>query len=222
MAKRIIIIVLVLGLCNILLGYEFEILEMSESYIKVGFELPDYTIEKSTSKQRASDKINITDSELTFEEKEVVLPYFADAIGIPEDGDIDIRVLTKRSKTYNNLDLERCPVVELVNDKVEYRPVYPDSKNLQNVLYPQEIIKKGDSAFIGDRRFTSFQLYPFQYNELKKTLTVHEYIEFEVLISGDTKAKRDWKFSDNFIDKIGDEFFMNNRFPRKWKKELTS
>ncbi len=222
MAKRIIIIVLVLGLCNILLGYEFEILEMSESYIKVGFELPDYTIEKSTSKQRASDKINITDSELTFEEKEVVLPYFADAIGIPEDGDIDIRVLTKRSKTYNNLDLERCPVVELVNDKVEYRPVYPESKNLQNVLYPQEIIKKGDSAFIGDRRFTSFQLYPFQYNELKKTLTVHEYIEFEVLISGDTKAKRDWKFSDNFIDKIGDEFFMNNRFSRKWRKELIS
>ncbi len=222
MTNRLIIIALILGLFQVLTGYEFEILEMSESYIRVGFQVPDYTIEKSKTHKSASDKINITDAELTFDEKRPIIPYFADAIGIPEDGDINVRILTKKSKNYENLDLERCPLVYLVEDEVEYRNENPASKELKNELYPKNIIEKGDSAFIGDRRFSTFQLYPFQYNEAKKKLVVHEYIEFEITISGDISSNREWQFSDNFIDNVGDDFFLNNRFSQKWRKELVS
>ena len=208
------------GLCQILIGYEFEILEMNESYIRVGFEIPEYTIEKSKTKQASFNKINITNAELIFDEKRPVIPYFAEAVGIPEDGDINVRVLKKESKIYDNIDLERCPVVYLQEDnKVEYRQEYPASKDLRNELYPLEIVKKGESAFLGDRRFTSFQLYPFQYNEVQKKLYVHEYVEFEIIISGDTSIKRNWQFSDNFIDSVGDDFFINNRFSQKWRYE---
>lgn len=220
MTKRIILIALIIGLCQILTGYEFDILDMSETYIRVGFEVPEYTIEKNKTKHRGSDQIKITDSELTFEEMKPVIPYFAEAIGIPEDGDISVRVLTKKSKNYNNLDLERCPTLHLNKDEVEYRAEYPASKELKNELYPREIITKGESAFIGDRRFTSFQLYPFQYNEAQEKLIVHEYIEFEIIISGDTTPHRNWQFSDNFIDNLGDEFFLNDRFSKQWRKEL--
>lgn len=220
MTKRIIIIALLIGLCQILTGYEFDILEMSESYMRIGFKIPDYSIEKGSSHKAGSDKIKITDAEFTFDEKKAVIPYFAEAIGIPEDGEITVRVLTKQSKSYDNLDLERCPVLYLNKDEVEYRDEYPNSKNLSNQLYPLEIIKKGESAFIGDRRFTSFQLHPFQYNEVQKKLFVHEYIEFEIEISGDKSVTRNWQSSDNFIDNNGDEFFLNNRFSQKWRKEL--
>ncbi|MBI9030788.1 hypothetical protein JEZ13_02120 [bacterium] len=221
MTKRIIIITLLLGLCRILLAYDFDILEMNESYLRVAFKVPEYTIEKGAINKIASDKINIDSAELTFDEKKAIIPYFAEAIGIPEDGDIEIRVLSKKSKSYDNLDLERCPVLYLgKNNEVEYRQEYPASKELKNELYPREIVQKGDSAFLGDRRFTSFQLFPFQYNEAQKKLYVHEYIEFEIIISGDKSVDRDWQFSDNFIDKVGDDFFMNNRFSQKWRKEL--
>ncbi len=221
MTKRIIITALMIGLCQLVLGYDFKILDMSESYIRVAFEVPDYTIEKSKKNNSSIDKINISDSELTFEEKKAILPYFADAVGIPEDGDITLRVLTKRTKEYKNLNLERSPIINLLDQQqVEYQDYYPDTKNLKNELYPQDILSKGDSAFIGDRRFTSFQLYPFQYNERQKKLFVHEYVEFEIIVQGDTSEKRDWYLSDNYIDSVGDDFFINNRFSQKWRKDL--
>ena len=221
MTKRIIIIALLIGLCRILIGYEFDILEMNESYMRIGFNVPEYTIKKNTTNQIASDKIIIENAELTFDEKKPIIPYFAEAVGIPENGNIEIRVINKKSKSYNNLDLERSPEVHILKDnEVEYRQAYPSSKDLKNELYPKDVVTRGESAFLGDRRFTSFQLYPFQYNEVQRKLRVHEYIEFEVIITGDTSPQRNWQFSDNFIDQVGDEFFINNRFSQKWRKDL--
>lgn len=222
MTKRIIILTAIfIVLSQYLFGYDFKILDMNEAYIRIGFEVPDYTIERSKTSNSPADKINIVDSELTFEEEKAIIPYFADAVGIPEDGDINLRIIKKTSKEYKNLNLERSPIVNiLANNEVEYQESNPNPQKLKNELYPQKIITKGQPAFIGDRHFTSFQLFPFQYNEFQKKLYVHEYIEFEITIQGDLSEKRDWYISDNYIDRLGDDFFINNRFSKKWRKDL--
>ncbi|MFA7056739.1 MAG: C25 family cysteine peptidase [Candidatus Cloacimonadales bacterium] len=222
MTKRIVLIIIAIGLFQALIGYEFDVLEMTDSYMRVGFRVPDYTIQSSKTSANTFDKIDIIDAEFTFEENKVSVPYFAHAIGIPEDGNIELRILTKDSKTYNNIKLQGAPSLNLLGDSVEYSEDNPATRERSTEAYPKSILTQGDSAFLHDRRFTSFQLYPFQYNEAKQSLVVHEYVEFEVIISGDKSIKRNWQFSDNFIDSVGDEFFLNNKFSKKWRKELRS
>ncbi len=223
MTKRIIIIALIIGAFQFLFGYDFQVLEMNESYIKLAFKIPDYAITRSKNSNPTFDKIEISDCELTFDEGKATLPYFAEAIGLPEDGDIQISVLKKNSKEYKNLKLEPCPEVQILdNYQVEYKEINPQTARLKNELYPKSIVDKSETAFLGDRKFASFQLYPFQYNEYQTKLYVHEYIELEIIINGDKTVKRDWQLSQNYIDKVGDSFFLNNKFSKKWRKEIAS
>lgn len=222
MTKRIVLIMLAIGLFVALFGYEFEVLEMTDSYMRVGFSVPTYTIQKSNTSSDFYDKIDITDAEFTFEENKATMPYFAHAIGIPVDGNIELRVLNKSSKTYKNIKLQGNPTLILLENTVEYEMDDRLTRERSIEYYPKSILTQGDSAFLSDRRFTSFQLNSFQYNEAQQTLLVHEYVEFEVIIQGDKNITRNWQLSDNFIDSVGEDFFLNNKFSKKWRKELRS
>ena len=123
MTKRIVLIIIAIGLFQVLTGYEFDVLEMTDSYMRVGFRVPDYTIQNNKTSASSFDKIDIIDAEFTFEENKVSVPYFAHAIGIPEDGNIELRILTKDSKTHNNIKLQGAPSLNLLGDHVEYTEI---------------------------------------------------------------------------------------------------
>jgi len=56
------------------------------------------------------------------------------------------------------------------------------------------------------------------YNPKRKELKIITYLKLEIDIKGDKTISRDWQESNNFIDNIGDEFFINNQYSKKWRK----
>ncbi|OQY39860.1 MAG: hypothetical protein B6226_00990 [Candidatus Cloacimonetes bacterium 4572_65] len=219
MRKRIALMASVMVMVVALYGGAFQVVEENESYLRIEFILPEYSIEKIENGNRIVDRIIISDGELLCEEGAPQLPYFAEALGLPVDGNLELNILSKSSKIIKNVEIELGPEMVLDGQDVNYRPIYSNDNSAVRGLYPSSIIENGETAYIGDRHFGSFQLFPFRYDSNKNELIVNDRIEFEIIINGDKNVKRGWQLSSNYIDKAGDSFCLNNSYSKKWRKE---
>ncbi|MCF7792589.1 MAG: hypothetical protein K9N09_01975 [Candidatus Cloacimonetes bacterium] len=208
--KLIILVSLFLPLC--LLANSFEVIEMEEDYLMVKFTLPDYQIEKVERNSVQYDRIFCKGAAYTNDRDRYVLPFFGETIGLPIDGNMHIRIIDQhQTKISTNFLL---PVQESFYEE------NPNGRKKQrsNELYPPLLLKKNEPAYLGDRYFCGFSIFPFQYNEATKTIKVTTELTFRIDIEGVDNGRSTFTRSENFIDKYGDEFFLNNRFSQNWRR----
>ncbi len=214
--KKSIIILLALVTGIVPLFGKITVLEESESYIRLKFTLPTYRFEESELDYK---KIICDDADYIFDEGKPEVPYFSEIVGIPEDGDIQVNILRQKEIAKENIKITRCPEMTIKKDQVSYKSTNTTTIPKLRSFYPDQIVKKDKSAFLGDRNFISFHIFPFRYNESNKQLKISREIDIEIIINGDKTAKRSWQLSNNYIDPYGDEFCINNDYSKKWRKE---
>ncbi|HPV15718.1 MAG TPA: C25 family peptidase propeptide domain-containing protein, partial [Candidatus Cloacimonadota bacterium] len=139
------------------------------------------------------------------------------AVGVPVDGDIGIQIISSQFTTLRNVNLMPAERMVLDGEEVKYE-FYQDPKVYNtNNPYPAQIVEKGESAFIGDRRFIPLRIRPFQYKALAKELIVYDKIRIRVDISGTKESTKNFTFSSNPIDAAADAFFINNASSKNWR-----
>jgi Peptidase family C25/Propeptide_C25 len=214
MLKNILILSLIL-LSGFLFGNTFEVLDQSEDGLTVKFTLPEYNIEKVETDGKVRNKITCIGSELSAEDYKPSLPTFSECIGLPVDGNFNISIIDKKQKTVPTI-----PIIQ-IQDSFYERSNYSNKNKTSSKLYPESIIKKGDSAYLGNRYFAGFSVFPFQYVYSQKKLLITTEITFRILLSGDKKQKSTPSLSRSYIDddNVSDKFFLNNSTSKHWRKE---
>ncbi len=207
------------GIACLLSAQTFEVTQESEDHLIIRFNLPEYTLE--TNEFSGLSEINCSAAAFTAEKGLPNLPFFNEIVGIPVDGDIVISTLEFEQETIDNVKIK--PAQGII-DPESRSTRYSRSQRLPEYdfrIYPQNMIKKQDNAFIGDRHFCGFNIYPFQYKAGSNQLLVTSQIRFRIDILGDKTSSRNYLSSNNLIDEVADDFFINNKFSRKWRKERT-
>jgi Peptidase family C25/FlgD Ig-like domain/Propeptide_C25 len=205
--KIIVIIGLVLSL-TLISATDFEILELQEDYLIVKFSLPEYEFVSVTTDGKEQFRLFCEGAAYTNEYQKTVLPFFAESIGLPINGDFNITVLDRKQSTKKVQTL-------LVSSEGDPKTNRKD----KSIQYPKSIVSKGDSAYLGDRYFCGFSVFPFQYSQKKGELRITSELTFRIDITGNTRSRKNYIPDANFIDKVGDSFFLNNRFSKNWRKE---
>jgi len=200
MLKYILIAILLLPLS--LSGNTFEVIEQSEDGLTVKFSLPDYKIEQVTIDGKTRNKITCPGAELSAEAFKPSLPAFSECIGLPVDGNFNITVLNKKQKTVSTI-----PIIQIQDSYFE-RPIRNSTQRKKSEYYPESILKKGNPAYLGNRYFSAFSVFPFQYNNKKKQLLITSEITFRIALSGNKKISRNASFNNNYIDDVGDDFHI--------------
>jgi len=211
----------VLLLPMLLMANGWTVLSQTADEIVVEFKLPEYSLEYTNIRggnwQRIESDYGSVHAVEGFPETRV----YSQAVAIPVDGDISIRVLDKSSSTLHNINLK--PVYKMVvgDYEVDYQ-FYQDPRAYRNPNpYPAEIVQKGEAAFIGDRRFVSLQIFPFQYVAATGDLIVNDAIRLAISVYGTKTQPKGWTGSENPIDLVGESFFLNNSSSWNWRLEKT-
>lgn len=212
-----IILILILLTPLILSANAVELISQSPDELILQFTLPDYKLENTTIKGQTWQRIVCEDGNALSEEGFPGLKSFSEALGIPVDGDITLEVIDHRSVVLSGVDLAPAPTIILDGEEVNYDFLRDNRAYNRKSLYPETLISKGESAFIGDRRFIPVELYPFQYRAASRELVVSQSIRVRVTIQGSKTDAKDWQQSENPIDPVADSFFINNQTSRGWR-----
>ena len=189
----------------------FNIVKQNRDYLVINFNLPEYKIVRS-EKQAKFHKI-IIDSKLNHSESgKPNLPYFKTNIGIPANGDITYKIINKKEKFFSNLLIEPTSTVTKNSKKNKY--LYYD-QSIEK--YPNKVLNKSRKVGFRDRKYVSLLVNPFIYDFETNKLTVVKYLQIKIFISGDKEEAKNWRNVNNFIDDVGDKFFLNNQVSKKWR-----
>ncbi|MDP8231103.1 MAG: hypothetical protein P9L91_00375 [Candidatus Zophobacter franzmannii] len=96
--KHILVPLIWLIVIGLFAGAPFKVLEEDENHILLEFQLPNYTIDNTTRNEKEVSRINADRAFLTGEEGFPILPYYADIVGIPLDGDIQLTLIDYEDK----------------------------------------------------------------------------------------------------------------------------
>ncbi len=190
----------------------FNVIEETEDYLIVEFNLPEFDIKKIDNTKIF---IDCNESLQTAEEGFPQLPFFSEIVGIPVDGEIEIQILNKKQKIVPTSEITIAKGI-LKLDNFSNNENTP-TKTFE--IFPANLVKKGHKAFIGDRKFCGINIFPFQNIQNTNELIITSKIKFKISIYGDKTVSRTYFNNSNFIDDIGDSFFLNNEFSQKWRKE---
>lgn len=198
-------------------GSAINVLNQSSDHLTLSFSLPDYSLEELSLSGRKYQRIVCDEGLAHAEEGYPQLLVFSAAIGLPIDGSASVNLLSKKSVTITDVDIAPAATLVLDGEQPSYSYVQDFAAYSSSRPYPIDIVSLGDAAFIGDRRFVPLNIFPFQYDARKRSLTVHTEIEISVNLGGSKASTVNWQLSENPIDAAGDSFFINNASSRTWR-----
>ncbi|HNX37599.1 MAG TPA: C25 family cysteine peptidase [Candidatus Cloacimonadota bacterium] len=214
---RAYVTILILLLPLLIFGRSMEVVSESPGELIIDFTLPKF--EMATEQIAGSEwqKIVCDEGSEYGEAGNPALLSISEAIGIPVDGDVTLEVLSSKSETIPGVNLRPIDKMVLAQDDVKYEFYRNNRAYSRKTLYPELMVEKGVSAFIGDRHFTPLIVYPFQYRASTKELVVHHSMRIRISISGSKSSTKNWQLRGNPIDEVGDSFFLNNSSSQAWR-----
>ncbi|MDP2172784.1 MAG: C25 family cysteine peptidase [Candidatus Cloacimonadaceae bacterium] len=219
---KLYIILLALVLPLLLGATGMQVLEQSGNELLIEFTLPEYEIGHQNLKGATWHKLMSEYGSIDSQEGFPELLVFGEAVAVPIDGDISIQVLGVKSSVIRNINLMPSPKMVLSDYEVDYVFYQDAAAYNSSTAYPHQIVQKGESAFIGDRRFVPLRIFPFQYRAASKELVVNSRISICVTIHGTKNQSKNWMLSENPVDPVADSFFLNNATSKSWRLEKTS
>ncbi|MDZ4121461.1 MAG: C25 family peptidase propeptide domain-containing protein, partial [Candidatus Cloacimonadaceae bacterium] len=162
MIKRTILGFLLTAIATWMLASPFTVISENPNELVVEFRLPDWNFDYIEQNGQRWHRISCDDASSFVKEGFPELVSFSEAVGIPIDGDVSINVSNGKQTKLNNINLSPARKMVINGWDVDYIFYQDHLAYSKSVLYPAQVVDKGSSAFIGDRRFIPLQVYPFQ------------------------------------------------------------
>ncbi|MEA2103162.1 MAG: C25 family cysteine peptidase [Candidatus Cloacimonadota bacterium] len=199
---------------------KIEITQLSAKSIQLNLHIEDYDFEEITINGNEFDKINLDNlnCKIRDEINSFQVPFISEIIGLPVDGNFSIY-------------LSHSEFIYIENKNFLYNPdmsedggiVSPDYSNIpdccsMDAYFPEKIIRKNVSGFVGNRLLGALKIFPVQYNPVQKRVKLYTDLTIEIQILGNTSTSKR-SFSSSYIDGISNELIINNEFSKYWRKE---
>jgi Peptidase family C25/Propeptide_C25/FlgD Ig-like domain len=217
MNKRLLLFLLAVLIGSQMIAGAFEVIEASADEVTVRFELPDWELAEIERGNEAWQYINCTGSNISGEPGKPELPYFTGSVGIPIDGDIEVIVLGSSPQIRNQVRIVPALVDYVDGEELAYKFAINENIYSQTNNYPGAVAAKGYTAMVGDRRFHSFQVFPFQYQPGNNRLKIYDEIVLKIVIQGNKEPVRG-DTAGSILDKTGNEFLLNNEYSSNWRQ----
>ena len=93
----------------------------------------------------------------------------------------------------------------------------------QNLWYPDDVVKIGDTGFIRDQRVVPIQICPIQYNPAQKKLRIYRSLTFRVTFdSGTNQYSSEVGLTVPLVENVLQKILFNYESGRKWRKKIYS
>ncbi len=215
------LLVLLLALSSLVGLYSkapFRIIEQDENHLLLNFILPDYKILDYYEDNEIVQRVDIPNSIMLAEPGYPVLPYFADIVGIPIDGDISLSIDSIDYDVIHIDNIDYADKQELQGDVLVYSK-YKAQTNEARSIYPEMEIIQNQKGFAGNRHFAGFSFFPFTYNSNSKSLKIAKNATIMIQISGSKSKNTQASFNNRGLyNKVGDQLFINNEISKNWIK----
>jgi hypothetical protein len=210
----ILLVLPILGLAN-----PISLVSETADMLILRFEMPEYQIEKYQFEGRDYDRIIMDEGSYSSEEGFPQIRVFSVPIAIPIDGHASAVIQSSNQSRIGGINLGPVPTMDLVDGEQIYHHKRDFAAYSRKDLHPASIMDLSEPAFVGDRRFVTLRIYPFQYAAGNQEIVVHDALEIAVSLAGSKSSNPDWMLSSNVIDQAADAFFINNASSKSWRKQ---
>ncbi|MDD2506550.1 MAG: C25 family cysteine peptidase [Candidatus Cloacimonetes bacterium] len=215
--RRLYICLLIL-LPLVLLANPISVVNENKDTITLKFVMPEYNLTEINVDGLRFKRLMMDDGVSTADEGYPELRMFSVPIAVPIDGGASARLLSSVQNTVTEVLIHPVPTMDLRDEM----PVYSSKRDFRAYskagMYPTQVLEVSKPAFVGDRRFVTLRIYPFQYNAAGKELRVYQEMEISVNISGTKSPAQNWQLGYSPIDVAGDAFFVNNASSKAWRQ----
>lgn len=102
---------------------------------------------------------------------------------IPNKGNMEVHVVSSSYKDYENIDLAPSKGVLLISDDASKIPYEYGEVYQKDAFYPGNVAELREAHIMRNVRGQVVDIYPFQYNPVKKTLRVYTSLKLEVQVN---------------------------------------
>ncbi|UCD06396.1 MAG: hypothetical protein JSV98_03980 [candidate division WOR-3 bacterium] len=161
------------------------------------------------------DDYSISDAVWLSKFGEPNIPSLLYKIGIPQDGDVEVRVISHRERVFRNVVIEPAYYVAVDEGPVSDRDLYRADVYMQNRFFPDSLISVSEPGYFRDLYTVDVRMNPVRYNPVTRELKVSENMRVVIEFRGQPRVNR--AFDDSY-DLIYSQTIANYEQCRDWQR----
>jgi len=154
--------------------------------IVLEFSSPKFKVKKKKVKDERFQLVEIEGFGRISEPGKPQLPVKGALIGIPNQGEVEVRVLESECSLYQGYNIYPSPEISLDTEanfrRIKKRFFKDQSIYSKNSFYPASAIELGFSGMMRDQKVSQIKFYPIQYNPITKELKFYKRIRVRVVL----------------------------------------
>jgi hypothetical protein len=167
---------------------EIELVSHSNQGVTIKVNLPDFRSEKKLTGDSTYQCITVDGWGRTETAGSPQLPTRGILVGIPSRGTVKAEVIQGNAEDLSGLNIYPCPqkAVEEKGGEISLKEVfYRDKEAYYRDSYtPGKLVQLSETGYMRGQRVAKIDIYPFQYNPVKKKLKVYREMFIRVSFEG--------------------------------------
>lgn len=210
--KFIIFCLLVSFFSGILYAQSFQLISSHPSEVKFDFHLNEFAENSININGNEYHNFGIDYQVLTSEKGEPAMPFFSQAVKIPNQGNVSYSVVYDGISIIEGIDIVPSKGNLKRNVDPATIPYTFGEVYTQDEFYPGEISQISEPFILRNTRGVTVSLYPYQYNPVQKTLMIYENLRIvvntDLAVDGINELQSAGKISAAFQN-IYDHIYLN-------------
>jgi hypothetical protein len=196
---------------------DVEVLRSDEQGVLFRYVVPE--LERSTTEilERSFDLLNIDKCGLSNLPGRPQIPVRRVLIAIPPEAQFSVEVVDREEAELSGIDLAYA--LEVRPDEtspVGYRPIPIRPTPVEDEYYPSEIVSFDSPTLLRNQRILQLELFPLQYNRVRKTARHHSEITVKVSFWGGREGAPSPQ--KDLFERIYRNVLLNYEQSRGWRK----
>lgn len=198
-----------------------QIIESTNTHITIQVRIDSILTSEKIIDQKTYHLISLPGFHFTTEPGKPQLPSTGLMLAVPLTGGVNLQIVDSQISTRSNLTV--VPAAEQILDETSQGepPLVIDEKFYsQNIWYPQETVRIGETGLIRDQRVATVQICPMQYNPALKKLRIYKSLTFRLYFEGGV-APGVAETSSPAFEKVLQKMLPNYEAGKNWRQPKT-
>ena len=196
---------------------DMEILKSDEGGVTFRYLVPELAQSKIELSGQVFDLINIDKCALSNLPERPQLPVRRVVIAVPMEAGISVEILEEEGTELSGINLAYALRVEPdEKNPVGYNLIPSKTKETLDQYYPPEIVSFDSPTFLRNQRIIELEIFPVQYNSVRKSVTYYSQITVKVRFSGGRSGT--FKGEKDLFENIYRNVLLNYDESKGWRK----
>jgi hypothetical protein len=191
----------------------FEVIEVASNRLVFALQPFELSVKPFPIENKSYDYVTIPDYGVTTEPGFPTLPGTGALIPLPSEGGVTVRVIESQFEEISGIDLPPAPYVQAdpQSGQITYRYLQDEAIYTSDVFWPAKLAEISEKGRLRGRLIGRIQVYPVQYNPVRKTLRVYKTLKIQVDFSSPLPKKTTrGKSQPDLFDKLTQSLLLTS------------